>query len=930
MPATMAVSPGTRFGACTVTEVIGAGGMGEVYRALDTTLDREVAIKVLPDTFASDADRVARFQREAKVLASLNHANIAQIYGLERGAGTIALVMELVEGPTLADRLEAGPLPTDEALHVALQIVDALEAAHAHGIVHRDLKPANIKLKADGTVKVLDFGIAKALVSPVTISGRPLGVLATPAMTEIGMILGTAAYMSPEQARGRPVDQRADIWAFGCVLYEMLTGQRAFAGDDVATTLAKIFERDADPASLPSVVSPAVRRTLRLCLQKDVKERIADIRDVRLALRGVFESETPRQSRAPWLVAAAALAVVAAAAGWLVKPGGAPPEPAARPGVMRLQASLGAGQRLSGLPGPLEQQDFALQRPSRPALAISPDGRTLVYAATDGQATRLYRRRLDEQAASVIPGTEGAWRPVVSPDSRSVAFTVGSELKRVPLDGGEARTIALSGVALTEAAVADWTADDTILVEDASGIYEVSANGGAVERRTETSRPGEPFHRYPQLLPQRRGLLYTVASGVAPSDGVIAVQPLDGAPRKVVIEGSSHARYLPSGHIGFARDGALWAVAFDLERLETVGAPAIVVEDVMQAERSGAGGLNTGAAQFVVSVGGTLAYAAGGVYPDVGTALEWVDHAGNAEPLPLPPANYVYPRVSPDGTRLAYVIGDPGAAQLWVYDLEHGVPLQLTSDGDNLAPVWSPDGTRLAFFRGGDAEGPGMFWMPADGGTPQRLGVPGGRAQFPSSWSSDDVLAFVTRGGANDAIGVWTVQIGGASSPEVFFQAGMDAESPTFSPDGKWLAYSTYGATTPAGSAPPDIYVRPFPEGVPVQRISADGGWAPAWSSDGRRLFYKTREPGAGVETQRWMIVDVTTEPTFTRSRARPLFTGTYLETGAVKNHDVAANAERFLVVRRLESTPQPVTRIELVVNWFEELAERVPVSSMQ
>ena len=916
----MAVTTGTRFGACTITELIGAGGMGEVYRALDTSLEREVAVKVLPESFATDADRVARFEREAKVLASLNHANIAQIYGLERSGGPLALVMELVEGPTLADRLAAGPLPADEAVHVALQIADALELAHAHGIVHRDLKPANIKLKADGTIKVLDFGIAKALASAVTISGRPIGVLATPAMTETGMILGTAAYMSPEQARGRAVDQRADIWAFGCVLYEMLTGQRAFAGEDVATTLAKIFERDADAASLPSAVSPAVRRTLRLCLQKDLKERIADIRDVRLALRGVFETETSRPSKVPWLAAAAAIAVIAAGAGWLVKPGGAPQ--GARPSVMRLQASLGAGQRLSGIPGYLESEQFALQRPSRPAFAISPDGRTLVYAATEGETARLYRRRLDEQTATAIPGTEGAWRPVFSPDSRSVGFTVGNELKRVPLDGGEVRTIAPSGDSLMGPSIADWTADDTILIEqETRGIYEVSANGGDVRQLTQTSPGVEPTHRYPQLLPQRRGLLYSAGRG--PSAWGIAVQPLDGSPAKTVIESGSHARYLPSGHLVFARSGALWGVAFDLERLETTAAPTIVVEDLMQAERSVSGGLNTGAAQFSVSTGGTLAYAPGGVYPDVGVALAWVDHEGRAEPLPLPPANYLYPRVSPDGTRLAYVAGTSGAAQLWVYDIELGVPLQLTSDGDNLAPVWSPDGTRLAFFRGrgGDAEGPRIFWIPADGGTPQPVFERGLRAQFPSSWSVDNVLAFVTRGDANDAIGIRTVRMDGASAAETFVQTDVNSEQPAFSPDGKWLAYIT------GGSGPPDVYVRPYPEGEPVQRISTEGGWAPTWSRDGRRLFYKTSVPGvAAIGMQRWMVVDVTTEPTFTRSRPRPLFAGDYLETSGVSNHDVDANSERFLVVQRLEVTPQPVTRIELVVNWLEELAERVPV----
>jgi serine/threonine-protein kinase len=513
---------------------------------------------------------------------------------------------------------------------------------------------------------------------------------------------------------------------------------------------------------------------------------------------------------------------------------------------------------------------------------------------------------------------------------------VGNELKRVPLDGGEARTIALSGTPLAQPSLADWTDNDTMLVEEPlRGIFEVAANGGTATQLTEATAGVEPYHRHPQLLPQRRGLLYSVSTG--PTRSSVVVQPLDGSPRRTLIDGGSHARYLPPGHIVFARGGALWAAAFNLERLETTGAPTIVVEDVMQAERSVAGDLNTGAAQFSVSTGGTLAYATGGVYPDVGVALAWVDHEGRAEPLPLPAANYLYPRVSPDGTRLAYVAGATGAAQLWVYDLRLDVPLQLTSDGDNLAPVWSPDGTRLAFFRGdrGDAEGPGMVWLPADGrGSPQPLNHRGPRAQFPSSWSVDNVLAFVTRGGdpggADNGIGVWTLQMDNSSPAEAFVQTGMDSESPAFSPDGKWLAYSTYSTAVPADSGPPDVYVRPYPEGTPVQRISADGGWSPKWSRDGRRLFYKTLEPPADRETQRWMVVDVTTAPTFTRSRPRPLFAGPYLNTGAIANYDVDATDERFIVVQRLEMAPQPVTHIELVVNWFEELAERVPVSSMR
>jgi serine/threonine-protein kinase len=919
----MPLTLGTHIGAFEIAQVIGAGGMGEVYRAIDTTLDREVAIKVLPESFATNADRVARFEREAKVLASLNHTNIAQIHGLERNSGTLALVMEFVEGPTLADRLLAGPLPPDEALNVAQQIVDALEAAHGRGIVHRDLKPANIKLKHDGTVKVLDFGIAKAL-QPQATSGEQALALTIPALTELGVVLGTTAYMSPEQARGRPVDQRADIWAFGCVLYEMLVGHSAFAGAD-ATTLAEIFERDTDAAALPSAVPPAVRRSLTLCLRKDPRERIADIRDVRLALRGAFEPAAPPPVRFPWL-AASALAVLSLLVGgatvWTFTQSDSPPSTAPRASPIRLQVNLSPGQRLSGGPVALESRDFALQRPSRPSFALSPDGRYLVYAATDGQTTQLYRRRLDQSEHAAIPGTEGAWQPFFSPDSRSVGFAVGSDLKRVSIDGGEVRTIAFAGDRANLRGFTDWTADDTILIEAATGVFEVPANGGEVTQLTRTDRAAnEPFHPYPQMLPNRRGLLFSVASGVVPSGWTIVVQPLDGGERKVVIEGGSQPRYVSSGHIVFARNGALWAVPFDVERLEASGAAAIVVEDVMHAERSAHPELRNGAAQFSVSSDGALAYVPGGLYAEPANSLVWADRSGATEPLPLPPGSYAYPRVSPDGTRLAYTAGVSGYDnRLWTYDLALDVPLALTSAA--IAPVWSSDGTRLAFF-GGE----GLLSISADGrGTPQPIGASEGtaRARFPSSWSGD-VLAFVTAPAGRSPIpGVWTLRMDGANQPEPFVQTDSASAGPAFSPDGKWLAYSAAAGA----DSPPDIYVRPFPEGAPVQRISTDGGWAPLWSPDGRQLFYRSPVAGEPFTTSRWMVVDVVTQPAFRPSRPRLLFQGSYADELYVRNFDITPDGERFLLVQLREMEPQPATSIDIVLNWFTELQERVPTPS--
>ena len=707
-----------------------------------------MALKVLPEAFTSDPDRLARFEREAKVLASLNHPNIAAIYGFEEdeSEGTRALVLELVEGPTLADRIAQGPIPVDEALPIAKQIAEALEAAHEQGIIHRDLKPANIKLRPDGAVKVLDFGLAKALAGDGPAGGLSDSPTITAMATATGIILGTAAYMSPEQAKGKAVDRRTDVWAFGAVLYEMLTGQRAFQGPNTSETLVAVLTADVALDGLPESTPGRLRQLLRTCLQKDTKRRARDIGDVRLAMEGAFESAvdvaTADDATRPRLTISAgvAIAVTALVVGVLIdRAMFRSTDAVPAQGLTRVSVNLGPRQHLSGGFG-LEER---LQRPSRRSVVLSPDGRHLVYAASDGATTQLYRRRMDQSQATPIPETEGASSPFFAPDGESVGFVVAlptasphridgqTQVKRMSIDSGEVRTIATSGPEFAPAG-ASWTAHETILLPSGDAIYEVPANGGSLSRLTTfESTQGERL-LYPELLPGGRAVLYNVALGEVPSQWDIVVESLDTGRRRVVVEGGSDPRYVSSGHIVFVRTGSLMAVPFDVRRLEVTGAPVVAVEDVMQAERGTDSSLNSGAGQFSVSDSGSLAYVPGGLYPVPEASLVWVDRNGASEPIPVPPGNYLHPRVSPDGTRLAYSEGPRGDHQVWVYDIGLEVPVQLPTAGENAAFVWSPDSTRLAFMSTGEGGTYRMLSMAADGsGQPQRLTE--GEA-LPSSW----------------------------------------------------------------------------------------------------------------------------------------------------------------------------------------------------
>ena len=665
----MHLTSGTQLGPYQITDPLGKGGMGEVYRATDTNLNRQVAIKVLPTEFGQDTDRLARFEREAKTLATLNHPNIAQIYGFEKSTGVHALVMELVEGPTLADRIMQGPIPIDEALQIAKQIAEALEAAHEQGIIHRDLKPANVKVRTDGTVKVLDFGLAKAMEpaggSPSVSQSPTLSMAATQA----GVILGTAAYMSPEQARGKSADKRADIWSFGVVLFEMLTGQQAFADEDVSMTLSKVLQREPDFDLLPSDVPPRVQQALKVCLQKDPRQRVRDIAAIRLALEGAFESATPQvaevvqgtaQSKLPWVVALISVLITGLAV-WALRA----PEPAA---VVRFDYELPEGQAFLNtlLPG---------------MIAVSPDGRQVVYSTAAG----LYLLSVDEFDARLIPVTAETISSVTfSPDGQWLAYfsSADQQLQKTSINGG-------APVVLTDSANVvgmSWESDDTIVYSDGTEIMRVSANGGTPEPILNS---GTISGVLPQMLPGGEAVLFN-------RTGEAFVQSLD-AEEPQMLGQRDGARYVPTGHIVYRFEDSLYAQPFDPVRLEVIGGPVPVAEGV----------LGLGPPQFVLSDSGTLAYILGSSIASQERVLAWVDPNGNVELLDVPPKEYLSPRVSPDGQTLVVQSVETSGNVIWAYDLSGDRAIrQLTLPGDNHRPVFTPDSQYVTFSsdREGDDE----------------------------------------------------------------------------------------------------------------------------------------------------------------------------------------------------------------------------------
>jgi serine/threonine-protein kinase len=837
----MALSPGTRLGAYEITAAIGAGGMGEVFRARDTKLNRDVAIKVLPAAFADDPERLARFTREAQTLASLNHPNIATIYGIEEvgaaeGAGPAsrALVMELVEGEDLSVPIARGPLPVAEAIPIARQIAEALEAAHELGVVHRDLKPANIKLRSDGTVKVLDFGLAKAMDGAGSSASNP-NVSHSPTLaytgTQAGIILGTAAYMSPEQAKGKAVDRRADIWAFGVVLYEMLTGQRAFKGDDVSETLASVLKDTLPMDALPAETPAPLKRLIGRCLDRDLKTRLRDIGEARVKLARIeaggpesaasapasaAEVKVPLWRRAlPWatlaaLSSAALLASLLMWAPWRRTPGPAP---------RTLLASIGA--------------DASLRTDRGASAILSPDGRTLAFTARQAGKTVLFVRNLDQLQAAALAGTEDAAYPFFSPDGHWIAFFAGGRLKKVSVTGGAPLNLCDAPSGRGGA----WTDDDTIVFAPASApntrLMRVSASGGASSAFA-TFGEGGVTQRWPQALPGDKGLLFTEHSATANFDPAnLVIAPLSGGTPKVVVRGGYYGRYVPSGHLLYVQQGTLFAAAFDLDRLETIGQAVPALEGV--AADPGAGG-----AQVAFSADGTLVYVPGEAAA-AAQPIDWMTRDGKVSTLRAERAAWANPVFSPDGQRLALDISDGKQRDIWIYEWARDTLTQLTFEsGNDGRPVWTPDGRRIVFSS--DRAEPGtnnLYWANADGtGEVTRL-TESPESQFAFSWHPGGrFLAFVANRGATS----WDLMIlpmeGDASQgltpgkATVFLGPPGTQVYPMFSPDGRWIAYMSFEA----GNA--DVYVRPFPGPGGQWRISTGGGSFPLWSATARELLF--------------------------------------------------------------------------------------------
>ncbi|MCZ6768011.1 MAG: protein kinase [Acidobacteria bacterium] len=871
-----------------VIEKIGQGGMGEVYRAEDTNLDREVAIKVLPEQFTKDPQRLARFEREAKLLASLNHPNIAAIYGFEEADDVRFLAMELVPGETLAERVAKGPLPVEEALEICRQIAEGVEAAHEKGVIHRDLKPANVKVTPEGKVKILDFGLAKAFEEETPVTDISQSPTLTEEMTRAGVILGTAAYMSPEQAKGKPVDKRADVFAFGAVLYELLTGKRAFEGETITETIAKVLESEPKWELLPENTPWTVRTLLRRCLTKDVHDRLDGIGNVRTEIKlaleepatasptGVGSSVQPVlwKRAMPWGLAGM-MALIIALMLWNLRPTASTPPPVVRSVV--------------AVPADLRMPDL-----SDGAMALSPDGTHLVYVATREGSTQLYLRTMDQLEAKPISGTESASSPFFSPDGRWLGFFANSKLKKVSMSGG-------APVILTDIpsplAAASWGADDTIVVRASvnSELVQVSADGGTLEALT-TRKNGETDHVSPQVLPDGETVLFTVRSG---SDSQIVVQSLETLERRVVLERAVGARYVPSGHLVYPQSGTLMAVAFDLGQLEVTGSPIPILEGVAD---SGAPGYF---AHFAFSDTGTLVYISAGTNPREGSILVWVDRKGAEQPLAAPPRPYNHPRLSPDGQRLAVSF----AGAVWTYDIQGDTLTRRTFDQGTF-PLWTPDGKRIT-FQSTRLGGPqNLFWQPADGtGVGEQL-VLSALSKTPHSWSPDGKFLAYTELSPNSAGDIWVLPLEGERKPEPFLQEPYSETGAVFSPDGHWVAYRSNE------SGRQEIYVQPFPTTGAKWQISSDGGEAATWveTRTGQEIFYRNGE--------KMMAVDIITEPAFASGKAKLLFEGKYTAFGPRAAYDVTPDGQRFLMIKESE---QQVTHINVVLNWFEELKRLVP-----
>jgi serine/threonine-protein kinase len=877
----MAILAGERLGTYEILKPIGAGGMGEVYQARDTRLGRTVAIKVLPSHMASRPELRERFEREARTIAGLNHPHICTLYDVGHQNGTDYLVLEHLEGETLAERLAKCPLPQDRVLEYAIEISDALDKAHRKGITHRDLKPANIMLTKSGA-KLLDFGVAKlrddgvlpADEGPTAFGARPL--------TGEGTIVGTLHYMAPEQVEGRvaDIDGRTDIFAFGAVVYEMATGKKAFEGSSQASVIAKILEHNPPQPLSP----PSLDRLVKVCLAKDPDARWQTATDVCRELKWIKESGSKREQHSPqpsrrilpWAAAALVSAVVGVVV-WTWRP-------VATQSVSRLTISLPPGQHLTAV--------------DHPAIAISRDGKNVVYVASDGTSPRqLYLRPLVSLESRPIAGTEGAVSPLFSPDGRSIAFFADGKLKKASIDSG---SVAFLADADSRGGVG-WSSQGALAFQ-AQALRQVSEEGGTPQPLTHAGK-ADIFQRWPDFLPGGMAVLFTgSATNATWNNAQISIQPLGAGDRKDLVRSGTQPRYAVTGHLLYAQKGTLMAALFDAQRLAVTGTAVRALEDVMQSPL-------TGAAQYSISSTGTLIYLAGGLVGHE-SRLAWVGRDGKEHLHPAAPRTYQFPRVSPDGTRLGVSIADE-ESHIWVSDASQDTFTRLTFEGTaNTTLAWSPDG-RIA-YRSWREGTPSIFFQALDGSDAAERLTTGDYARSPSSFSSDgQFLAFIEQT-AETGRDVWVLNLVDRK-PEPFLNAPYEETAPTFSPDRNWLAY----CSDETGRR--EIYLRPYPGPGGKRQISTDGGQEPAWNPKGGELFYRS---GNKV-----MAVNIDTESGFSAGSPRTLFEGSYLPTTAsFSYYDISPDGERFLMLKPVETEATAPTQIHVVLNWHEELKQKAPM----
>ncbi len=909
----MTLAIGARLGSYEITGSLGSGGMGEVYRATDTKLGREVAIKTLPAALAGDKDRLARFEREAKLLAALNHAHIGAIYGFDEHEGTLYIAMELIEGETLDHKLEAGPLPVEEALRLALQMAQALEAAHEKGVVHRDLKPANLMITLDGVVKVLDFGLAKAFSGNPSEASPAHSPALSVAMTQQGLILGTAGYMSPEQASGQATDQRADIWAFGVVLYEMLTGMPLFSGESVPHVLADVLRTEPDWSRLPKNLHPRIRQMLERCLDKKPRNRYHSMADVRVDIEKVLAdprgtliaaAEARPASARAWPLAAAVVvtAVLAGLSAWTLKPNGpgAPLEP----------------QRLSVVV-PADRSVDIGGTPAR-ALAISPDGTRVAYVTSNRDApagqrhTQLELRTLGELAVRDLPGTTDARQPFFSPDGQWVGFfTNAGELKKVSLAGGNPLTLA-ENINGARWAFAVWPDDGTIIFSATTGgLRRVSADGGAVtDLTTLDSGGGERFHNAPTLVPGRRAVLFHV--GLDGGSQRIEALLLDTGERRVVVDDGRIPIVLNDGRLLFQRGDAVLVAPFDTQRLALTGSAVSITDNV----RFDDPGRVSPTAQLAVSGNGSLAYLPAEA---VGDEMGLVTMDGSFEPLDVPSGNYELPRASPDGRSIAFIAQNGLKSEVRVYELARGSSLRLGQEGSIAGLAWHPDGRSMAVA----ARPGGISVRTLAGGEQPVLPVPGDGGFFRNmAWAPDGArLAYTAQNGDRHDIGI----VATGDTPTASTLLGSDASeySPRFSPDGRWLAYQS------DESGRMEVYLQRYPAGERLA-VSAAGGSEPLFSPDGTNLYFAGQDGGV----LKLMAVTLTPngsglelgKPTALFELTHSLATGVtevYLPgNNGGPDYDILPDGKRFVMIRHTE---QSIREIVIVQNWFEELQRLAP-----